>query len=64
MMTQELAEILAKAALRNVKCRMQFSECYEEGLRNVVQSILDVHEATVLECNLPKQAGESTYYGD
>lgn len=60
MMTPELADILAIGALKNVRYRMEFSECYEEGVRNVAAAIFAAVEAAVLE----ERLGTITYFGE
>lgn len=38
-MTEELATSLATCALQATRYRMEFSECYDEGVRNVAAAI-------------------------
>jgi hypothetical protein len=40
-MSEDVAESLAREALWKVRFRMEFSDCYEEGVRNVAMAIKD-----------------------
>jgi len=48
-MSDEKALMLATLALAPVKCRMQFSECWDEGLRNVAEALQEAAKEAEVE---------------